>query len=159
MKMTKTKTVVFVGMIAAIYAVLSLLPGISVLTFGPVQLRIAEALNVLALLTPWAIPGLTIGCFVTNLASPMMAVDIVFGTLATLIGSLLAYLLRKKTVPALLMPVISNGIIVGIIISIFTESGFGLFANMGLIAAGEAAACYIFGLPLYKSLKRFFAEI
>ncbi len=159
MKMTKTKAVVFTGMVAAIYAVLSLMPGISVLTFGPVQLRIAEALNALALLTPWAIPGLTIGCFVTNLASPMMAVDIVFGTLATLIASLLTYLLRKKPVPALLMPVISNGLIIGAVISIFTESGFGLFANMGLVAAGEAAACYIFGLPLYKSLKRFFTEI
>ena len=159
MKMSKTKAVVFVGMIAAVYAVLSLMPGISVLTFGPVQLRIAEALNALALLTPWAIPGLTIGCFVTNLASPMMAVDIVFGTLATLIASLLTYLLRKKPVFALLMPVISNGLIVGTIISMFTESGFGLFANMGLVAAGEAAACYIFGLPLYKSLKRFFIEI
>ncbi|MBR6523201.1 MAG: QueT transporter family protein [Clostridia bacterium] len=159
MKMTKTKAVVFTGMVAAIYAVLSLMPGISVLTFGPVQLRIAEALNALALLTPWAIPGLTIGCFVTNLASPMMAVDIVFGTLATLIASLLTYLLRKKPVPALLMPVISNGLIIGAVISIFTESGFGLFANMVLVAAGEAAACYIFGLPLYKSLKRFFTEI
>ncbi len=158
MKMTKTKAVVFIGMVAAAYAVLSLMPGISVLTFGPVQLRLAEALNALALLTPWAIPGLTIGCFLTNLASPMMAVDLVFGTLATLVASLLTYLLRKKTLLALSMPVIANGLIVGATISVFTDSGFSLFANMALVALGEAAACYIFGLPLFKALKRFFIE-
>ncbi len=158
MKMSKTKTVVFTGMIAAIYAVVSLMPGISVFTFGPVQLRIAEALNALALLTPWAIPGLTIGCLITNLASPMMAVDIVFGTLATLIAAILTWFLRKTPTLAMMMPVLSNGIIVGSLISMFTDSGFSLIANMALVALGEAAACYIFGLPLYKSIKRFFTE-
>ncbi|MFA7636609.1 MAG: QueT transporter family protein, partial [Monoglobales bacterium] len=83
MKFTKTRKIVFIGTVAAIYAVLSLMPGISVLTFGPVQLRIADALCVLALISPWAIPALTLGCFLTNLASPMMAVDLPFGTLAT----------------------------------------------------------------------------
>lgn len=159
MKMTKTKTLVFAGMIAAVYTALSFIPGVSVLSFGPVQLRIAESLNALALLSPWAIPGLAIGCFVTNLASPMMAVDLPFGTLATLIGAAGAYFLRRKPGLAMLVPVISNGIIVGALINLFLESGFGLFTNIGLVAVGEAAACYIFGLPLYKSLKRFFTEI
>lgn len=156
MKMTKTRAVVFVGTIAGVYAVLSLLPGLSVLTFGPVQLRIAEAMNALALLTPWAIPGLTLGCFLTNLASPMMAIDLPLGTLATLIGAVGIYFLRKKPALALLMPVISNGIIVGMVVHFWVDSSFGLAINMLLVALGEAAACYIFGLPLYKALKKFF---
>ena len=159
MKFTKTRKIVFIGTVAAIYAVLSLMPGISVLTFGPVQLRIAEALCVLALISPWAIPALTLGCFLTNLASPMMAVDLPFGTLATLLAATLTYLLRKKPWFALLMPVIFNGVIVGCIISFYTESQFGLITNMLLVALGEAAACYIIGIPLYKAIKRFSVEI
>lgn len=158
MKLSKTKALVFVGMVSAIYATLSLMPGLSVLSFGPIQLRIAEALSALALLTPWAIPGLTIGCFLANLASPMMAVDLTFGTLATLIAALLTYLLRKRPMVALLMPVIVNGIIIGATISFYTDAGFSLLMNMSLVAAGEAAACYVFGLPLYKILKKNFKE-
>ena len=158
MKLSKTKAVVFVGMVAAIYATLSLLPGLSVLSFGPIQLRIAEALSALALLTPWAIPGLTIGCFLANLASPMMAVDLPFGTLATLIAAILTYLLRKKPAVAMLMPVIVNGIIIGATISFYTDAEFSLILNMALVALGETAACYIFGLPLYKVLKKNFTK-
>lgn len=156
MKLSKTKAVVFVGMVAAIYAALSLMPGLSVLSFGPVQLRIAEALSALALLTPWAIPGLTIGCFLANLASPMMAVDLPFGTLATLIAVILTFCLRKKPAVAMLMPVIVNGVIIGATISFYTDTGFSLAVNMALVALGEFAACYVFGLPLYKVLKKNF---
>lgn len=159
MKMSRTRATVFVGTVAAVYVVLSLMPGLSVLTFGPVQLRVAEALNALSLLTPWAIPALSLGCFITNLSSPMMAVDLPLGTLATLIAATLTYFLRKKPWVAMLMPVISNGIIVGSIINFYTNSEFGWIMNMVLVAAGEAAACYIFGIPLYKALyKRFFKK-
>ena len=158
MGISRTRAIVFVGTVAAIYAVLSLIPGLSVLTFGPVQLRIAEALCVLALLTPWAIPALTLGCFLTNLASPMMAVDLPFGTLATLIAVSLVYLLRKNKWVAMLMPVISNGLIIGAIISFYTDSDFGFWTNALLVAVGEAAACYILGIPLHKALNRFFKE-
>ena len=158
MKMTKTRAVVFTGTVAAVYAALSLMPGISVLTFGPVQLRIAEALNVLALFTPWAIPALTLGCFLTNLTSPMMAIDLPLGTLATLIAAVGTYLMRKKPALALLAPVISNGLIVGSIVHFFwVDSSFGgLALNMLLVAVGEAAACYLFGFPLYKAMKKYF---
>lgn len=158
MKLSKTKAVVFVGMVAAVYAALSLMPGLSVLSFGPVQLRIAEAMSALALLTPWAIPGLTIGCFLANLGSPMMVVDLPFGTLATLIATLLTYLLRKKPALAMLMPVIANGVIIGATISFYTDAGFSLIINMALVAAGEAVACYVFGLPLYRILKKNFTK-
>lgn len=157
MKLSKTRMVVFMGTVAAIYVALSLMPGLSVLTFGPIQLRIAEALSSLALLTPWAIPALTLGCFITNLASPM-AVDLVFGTIATLIATIFTYLLRKKPAVAMLMPVLANGIIIGAEISFFMDSEFGILINMLLVATGEAAACYIFGLPLYKAMKRFFTK-
>ena len=156
MKMTKTRAVVFVGTVAAVYAALSLMPGLSVLTFGPVQLRIAEAMCALALLTPWAIPALTIGCFLTNLASPMMVVDLPLGTLATLIAAIGTYFLRTKPALAMLMPVISNGLIVGMVVHFWVDSSFGLAINMLLVAVGEAAACYLFGLPLYKAMKKYF---
>ena len=158
MKMTKTRAVVFTGTVAAVYAALSLMPGISVLTFGPVQLRIAEALNVLALFTPWAIPALALGCFLTNLASPMMAIDLPLGTLATLIAAIDTYLMRKKPALALLAPVISNGLIVGSIVHFWVDSSFGLALNMILVAVGEAAACYLFGFPLYKAMKKYFKQ-
>ncbi len=150
MKISKTRGLVLAGVIAAIYAGISFLPGISMISFGPVQLRLSEALCSLAMLSPWAIPGLAIGCFITNLASPMMMVDLPFGTLATLIAAIFTYLLRKKPFIALLMPVVANGIIVGTIITFFIPGSAAIWLNMLTVAAGEAAVCYIFGYPLYK---------
>ena len=108
------KNVIFIcqaAIIAALYVVLTMLIG--AFASGPIQIRISEALTVLPCFTPAAIPGLTIGCFFANLFTGCAAPDVLFGTLATLLGALGSYALRNRSkwlVP--LPPVIANTIIV-----------------------------------------------
>ena len=145
----KNKRVIYItqaAVIAALYAVLTigqntLLPGTA---SAAVQFRIAEVLCVLAIYTPAAIPGLTIGCIIANISSVTAGLgfyDMIFGSLASLLAALTMYLLRNvriKTIPfpALLMPAIFNGIIVGLEIAIFfLDSGFTLTGF--LISGGE----------------------
>ena len=92
------------AVIAAIYAVLTLLASSLNLAYGPVQFRISEFLTVLPMFTPAAIPGLTLGCFLANLASPFGPVDWIFGSVATLLAAVVSYLLRNvriKDIPFL----------------------------------------------------------
>ena len=158
MKNSNTKNLVIGAMIACLYVVLTQIPGLSALSYGPVQFRVAEALCALPVLTPWAIVGLGAGCFISNLFSPMVF-DIFFGTAATLIGAVLTYILRKNKLLALLMPAISNGLIVGFELSLFwAESEFSamiFLTNAVTVALGEVAVCYVLGLPLLKTLEKY----
>ena len=147
------------AMVAALYAVLSYFGNIFGLTFGPVQCRFSEALCVL----PFTTPGLFIGCLLTNLLSPVGPVDIVFGSLATLLAALWTSKMPNRWL-APLPPVICNGVILGAMFSWY-EVGFGpgfwgLFAwNAFTVALGELAACYVLGsllltvLPKVESLR------
>ena len=154
----KLKNLTFAGIVACLYAVLTLMPGLSALSFGPVQFRVAEVLTVLPVFNPWAIAGLSVGCAVSNLASPMMALDLPLGTLATFLAALCTYLLRKKPIIALSMPAIFNGVIIGSVITFFYSESAAkpmiLLANMLSVAAGEAAVCYALGYPLVKYLRK-----
>ncbi len=151
-----TKHLTRAAVIAAIYAALSLL--LAPLSFGPIQLRPAEALTVLAASSPAAGIGVTIGCFLTNLASPYGMIDIVFGTLATGIAAVASYASRKFTFKGLpilsaLCPVIFNGIIIGGVLTYTITGGFDfiVFAiNAAQIALSQAIVCLFVGLPLYK---------
>ena len=158
MKNSNTKNVVISAMIACLYVALTQIPALSALSYGPVQFRIAEALCALPILTPWSIAGLSVGCFISNLFSPMVF-DIFFGTAATLIGAVLTYLLRKHKLVALLMPAISNGLIVGFELSLFwAESEFSamlFITNAVTVAIGEIAVCYLLGLPLIKAFEKY----
>jgi uncharacterized membrane protein len=168
------------GMIAAVYAALTLLTItlLQGLAWGPVQLRISEAVCVLALLSPAAIPGLTIGCLLANLlaialtgSGVMGLLDVVFGSLATLLGALWAWRWRKRTGIALLGPVLANALIVPAYLpAILAAYGFytipfttidlvGSYPLMylfGFVATGigEALVVYVLGLPLLKALQR-----
>lgn len=162
MKKTNKGTIYLVqaALIAAIYAALTYF--IAPLSFGAQQFRISEALTVLPALTPAAIPGLTIGCIIANLNSPYGIVDILCGTLATLLAAICTRLTRKvrfKNVPvlSLIFPVIFNGIIVGCEISFFIPDGFsfaGLLTVGASVAFGEAVVCYLLGIPLFIGLNR-----
>ena len=110
-----------IAMTAAIYAAVSL--ALAPLSYGPIQVRLAEALTMLPLVWKPAIPALTLGCFITNLVGTAMAVtgpiDIVVGTLATFLAALCTWKLRNRTVGtvpvlAILMPVIFNAVFVGL---------------------------------------------
>lgn len=165
----KNKRMIYLAqgaMIAALYVVINyaeaaIFPGS---TNMAVQFRAAEALCLLACLTKAAIPGLTVGCFIANFISVgVMPIDLIVGTLASLLAAIAMYALRNVKwlglpVPAALMPAAFNGVLVGLEIEIFlVEGGFHLgsfLLTAGSVALGELAVCLILGLPLYKLVQR-----
>lgn len=160
----KNKRVLYItqaAVIAALYAVLTigqnaLLPGTA---SAAVQFRVAEVLCVLAIYTPAAIPGLTIGCIIANISSVTAGLgfyDMIFGSLASLLAALAMYGLRNirvKNIPflALLMPALFNGVIVGLEISIFfSDTGFSFVSFLttgGCVALGELVVLLVLGIP------------
>ena len=129
--MSKTKNrinfIVTGALIAAAYAGLTFLSNVFSLAYGPVQFRVSEVLTLLPIFTPAAIPGVTVGCFIANIAS-FNAVDMIFGTAATLIAALLTYALRNitfKGLPllAMLPPVIVNAVVIGLELAFFKLPG------------------------------------
>lgn len=150
--MNKTKKMVYGAVVAALYAVLTL--AFAPISYGPVQFRISEALTVLPLLFDFAIPGLTIGCVVANFLGGFGLYDIVFGSLATLLGTMGTRLLRKKPLLAMLVPVLSNAIIVGSMLYVIVPDSPALLYNILTIGVGEFVICLGMGLPLYYVLKK-----
>ena len=109
-RQTKAICMAYGAMIAALYVVLTM-PFAS-FAFGVVQFRFAEALTILPYFTPAAIPGLTIGCLLANLLAGAPLMDVIFGSLATLIGALLSYQLRRHKWAVCLPPILSNMLII-----------------------------------------------
>ena len=152
------------GVIAALYALLAYFASIFGIAYGPIQCRFSEALCVLPFLFPAATPGLFVGCLVANLLSPYGALDIIFGSLATLLAAVWTQHTHHKWL-APLPPVLCNAVIVGAVIS-FQQTGFtGAFAgafvyNAVTVGVGEAIACYVLGgvlltvLPKVPALRR-----
>ncbi len=141
------------AVIAALYVVLCVV--FEPISYGGVQVRIAEALTVLPMFTPAAIPGVTIGCAIANVIGGGIVLDVVFGSLATLIGAIGTYILRKKSVwIAQLPPVVANTIIVPFVL----KYGYGLEMPIPLlmltIAAGEIVGCMLLGAALSKGMKK-----
>lgn len=161
MNSKKTHFIVQSALIAALYAALTYVAAALNLAYGPVQFRFSEALTVLAAFTPAAIPGLTIGCFLGNLTSPMI-LDVVLGTLATLLAATCSYWARNirfKKLPllSLLFPVIFNALIVGAEIAFFLPEGFsmqGYLLNAAWVGLGELVVCYVGGIPLSMALNQ-----
>lgn len=177
----KTSYVAQAGMIAAVYAAATLITMFLLqgLAWGPIQFRISEAVCVFAVLTPAAVPGLTIGCVIANLVSlaingtgALGLLDVVFGSLATCVGALWCWKFRSRPKVALLGPVLANALIVPAYLPILLQGlGFytipftdisldGAYIPMylfGVVATGigEALVVYALGLPLLKALKRF----
>ena len=165
--MRTTKNVRFLtqaAMIAALYAVLTYAAAAVNLAYGAVQFRFSEALTVLPVFTPAAIPGLAVGCFLANLGSPLGLVDWIFGTGATLLAAVGTWMARKiqiKGVPVLapLPPVVCNMVLVGAELALFYPAeGMGFWAAYGFnaltVGIGEAAACFILGTLLLRALPR-----
>ena len=158
----KNKFIALSALIAALYAVLTyaqnfILPGTATMA---VQFRVSEALNVLALFTPAAIPGLTLGCVIANIYSigSGLPLDMIFGSVATLGATTCMWLLRnvrtgKYPLPAMFMPAVWNGIIIGWEIEhFFIEGPFewaGFLTQGGFVALGELAVMLTLGSILY----------
>ena len=142
--------------IAALYVVLTLISAAFGLSSGAIQLRISEALCVLVAFTPAAIPGLTIGCLISNLVASANILDIIFGTLATFLGALGVYYLRKKKWLITLPTLLSNVIIVPLVI----VYGFGV-KDMALplvaltVGIGEFLSATVLGTGLLLILQKY----
>ena len=176
----RARHVARVGMIAAIYAGLTLvtLLFLGSLAWGPVQFRISEAVCALALLTADAVPGLALGCAIANVANIVLSgtgmlgmLDVVFGSVATALGAWFTWRNRRRPALALMGPVIANALIVPAYLPLMLQ-GIGFytipFTNIaldgaypamyvfGLLAtgAGEAVVMCLLGLPLFRALSR-----
>ena len=158
------------AVIAALYAAATYLSAAFSLAYGPVQFRLSEALTVLSTLTPAAIPGLTIGCIIGNISSPMGIWDVLLPLLRNLLRVMprticlskpkvfrLTIQIKKLPVLSSLMPVIFNAVIVGLEIVMLTPVEGGkltAFAISALeVGAGELVVCLVLGLPLYSALR------
>lgn len=153
----KNKNLVFLtqaAMIAAIYVVLTFV--FAPFSFGEIQVRIAEALTILPLFTPAAIPGLFVGCLIGNILGGAVLPDIIFGSIATLIGAFFTCQLRNKT-PFLapIPPILANVVIVPFIL----RFGYGVLLPIPLmmltVGIGEVISCGVLGLILYTALFRY----
>lgn len=174
----KSQYIARVGVIAAAYAACTLVTMLFLgsLAWGPIQFRVSEALCVLALFTPAAVPGLTLGCVIANVANIVLSgagmlgmLDVVFGSLATFLGALFTWKMRSRPLIALAGPVLANALIVPAYLplllqgigfytipftSISLDGSWGLMYLFGLVTtgAGEAVIMYVLGYPLQRSL-------
>jgi uncharacterized membrane protein len=138
--------------IAGIYVVLTFV--FAPISFGEVQVRVSEALCILPLFTPAAIPGLYIGCLLGNLLSGASIFDVVFGSIATLIGAVGTYYLRhRKPVIATLPPILSNALIVPFILRYAYEVTLPIWMMILSVGAGEVLSVAGLGLLLYSVLE------
>lgn len=151
--MKNTKFLMQAAMIAAIYATLTLV--LLPYSYGVMQIRVSEALTILPFFTPAAIPGLFIGCLVSNLMSPYGMIDMICGSAASLLAAIGSYMLRSRPILVPLPPIVANGIIVGSMLYFAYGVDITLLGCILWVGLGELLACYVIGYPLLKYLKRY----
>lgn len=156
MKSQKTLSLAKAAIVAALYVALTFLSSAFSLAFGPIQLRFAEALCILPVFTPAAIPGLFVGCILANLLGGAVPLDVVFGSLATLIGALGTRSLKKSPILSLLPPIAANTVVVPLLL--YYAYGFRdtalplLFLS---VFVGEVLSAGVMGFGLRKCLTPF----
>ena len=153
--MNKTKFLTHAAMIAAIYVVL--VEVFKPISHGVMQIRVAEVLTVLPYFTPAAVPGLTVGVIVSNIIGPYGMLDIVVGSLATLIAAYMTYKMRNKIL-APLPPIIVNAVFIGLMLYYMflgSSDEMPLYAIMGWVALGQTIACYGLGYPFMLILDKY----
>ena len=141
----KTRRIVVSAIIAALYVVLTLVSAAVGLSSGVIQLRISEALYALVWFVPSAIPSLFVGCIIANLLTGAILWDIVFGSIATLIGAVGTYYFRKHKMLSLLCPVISNMIIVPMVLKYAYCIPGSVWYFCLTVGIGELISCVVFG--------------
>ncbi len=136
------------AMIAAIYVVLTFIANAFGLANYPIQVRFSEALTILPYFTPVAIPGLFVGCLLSNILTGCMPLDVVFGSLATLIGACGTYALRKQKWLAPLPPIIANTLIVPFVLAYVYKFEGSVPYFMLTVGIGEVISCGVLGMIL-----------
>ena len=142
------------ALIAALYVVITWYINAFNLANGAIQLRISEALTILPVFTPAAIPGLFVGCLLSNTLTGCVIWDIIFGSLATLIGAFGTYLLRKTKFIFTLPPVIANMLIVPAVLRYAYGIGDAYWYLMVTVGIGEAISVCVLGFLLRKVLEK-----
>lgn len=157
----RIKLIVFNGIVAALYVVFT--APFANIAFGPVQVRLAEVMTVFPIYSWGMIPGVVLGCFISNLINPgnLGPVDVIGGTLATLIAGILSYLIGKKNKwIGIIPPVVVNGIIVGGYLPfLLVDSGSSVtvpavLISMLSVAGSEAVLLVVLGIPLMAVMER-----
>lgn len=154
MKNKGTQFLAEAAVIGAIYVVLTLL--FAPLSFGEVQIRFSEALTILPFFTPAAIPGLFIGCIIANLFGGAIPVDIIFGSIATLIGAVFTYKSRNyNRFLAPLPPIAANTVIVPFVLRFGYGVNLPIPLMMLTVGIGEVVSCAVVGLILQTALLKY----
>ena len=151
----KTLYIAHAAIIAALYVVLTALAAGFDLASGAIQVRFSECLTILPFFTPAAVPGVVIGCLISNIFFGGALPDIIFGTLATLIGAIGTYMLRKNRFLCSLPPVVSNAIIIPFVLKYAYAIPGTLWFFALTVGAGEIITCVIFGQILISALNPF----
>lgn len=153
-KLFSVKNLTLAAAVAALYVVFTLLSNLLGLALGVFEFRLSEGLTILPVFTPAAVPGLTIGCLLANLLVGGIPLDVILGSVASLLGALGTCLSRKKRLLPYLCPIVSNTLIVSPVLyfayGFGHEFGFILYALIFL--AGEAASVFLFGFLFRKAL-------
>lgn len=150
--MNHNKSLARGAMIAALYAAITLV--LAPISYGEIQVRLAEAMTLLPVLLPEAVPALAVGCLLANILGGCTILDIVFGTLATLLAAICTRRLRHHIRAASAMPVLFNGLIVGAVVHFGYAPAMPLPLCMLFVAIGEAISCMLLGPMLLRMLKR-----
>ena len=154
MRENKVQFMTQAAMIAAIYVVLCIV--FEPISYGAIQTRVAEALTVLPFFTPAAVPGLFIGCLAANLLGGGILMDVAFGSVATLIGAVGTYLLRKKSrYLAQLPPIVANVLIIPFVLRYGYGDPLPIPFLMGTVGLGEILSCGMMGTVLLVVLSRY----
>ena len=148
----KTVLIVQAAMIAAVYVVLTFIANAFGLANYSIQVRFSEALTILPYFTPAAIPGLFIGCLLSNILTGCALPDIIFGSLATLIGAIFTYQLRKYKWLAPIPPIVANMIVVPLVL-LYAYGIRPLWFSFITVTVGEIISCGILGMLLLLTLE------
>ncbi len=154
-KDNKTFYIAQAAVIAAIYTVLTMVAAGFDLASGAIQVRFSEALTILPFFTPAAVPGLTLGCLISNIVTGCALPDIIFGTLATFIGAIGSYALRRNRFLCSVPPIVSNALIIPFVLSYAYHIPGGIPYFMLTVGAGEVISCLVLGQILLSALLPF----
>lgn len=150
----KIRGIAFAAVIAATYVVLTYVASAFGLANGSTQIRFSEALTILPVFTPYAIPGLFVGCLLSNILTGCAIWDVLFGSIATLIGAVGTYIFKKRKLLPYLSPIVANTIVIPPVLMFVYNAEGGYWYFLITIFIGEALSCGILGFLLKKSLDK-----
>lgn len=151
----KTRSLIFASLVAALYVVLTYFASLLGLSSGVIQLRLSEALNVLAVYSFSAVPGLAVGCLLANLLTGGVVWDVIFGSLASLVGAFGVYKFRKNRMLALCMPILSNTLAVPFVLKYAYGAPDAFWFLFVSVAVGELLSCGVLGWFVGKILDKY----